>query len=67
MPQQIYLSDSSFASNIAFGIPDHLIDMARVKKASEQAQIDDLIRSAPDGYSTIVGMVFALVAVNVSA
>ena len=43
VPQQIYLSDSSFASNIAFGIPDHLIDMARVKKASEQAQIDDLI------------------------
>jgi ABC-type multidrug transport system fused ATPase/permease subunit len=55
VPQQIFLSDSSFASNIAFGIPENLINLNRVIAAAKKARISTLIESSPDGYSTIVG------------
>jgi ATP-binding cassette subfamily B protein len=55
VPQQIYLSDSSFAANIAFGVPAEQIDPERVRQAAEQARIAELIESSTDGYSTVVG------------
>jgi ATP-binding cassette subfamily B protein len=55
VPQQIYLSDSSFAANIAFGVPARQIDPQRVRQAAEQARIAELIESSTDGYSTVVG------------
>ncbi len=55
VPQQIYLSDSSFAANIAFGMPAEQIDPERVRQAAEQARIAELIESSTDGYSTVVG------------
>jgi len=55
VPQAIFLSDSSLAENIAFGIPVEKIDMSRVRKAARQAQIADFIESSPDGYQTFVG------------
>lgn len=55
VPQSIYLSDSSIAENIAFGVPKHLIDLARVKLAAEQAQIAGFIESNSEGYDSFVG------------
>jgi ATP-binding cassette subfamily B protein len=55
VPQQIYLSDASFAANIAFGLPTDRIDMARVRQAAGQACIAELIESSPEGYNTLVG------------
>jgi ATP-binding cassette subfamily B protein len=55
VPQQIYLSDSSFAANIAFGVAEDRIDLHRVRKAAEQARIAELIESSVDGYNTLVG------------
>jgi ATP-binding cassette, subfamily B, bacterial PglK len=55
VPQQIYLSDASFAANIAFGVPAEQIDPKRVRQAAEQARIAELIESSTDGYSTVVG------------
>ncbi len=55
VPQSIYLADSSIAENIAFGVPRHQIDLARVKQAAEQAQIASFIESSPKGYQTFVG------------
>ena len=55
VPQQIYLSDGSFAENIAFGIPAEAIDMRRVRRAAEQACLADLIDQQPQGYATVVG------------
>ena len=55
VPQAIFLSDSSLAENIAFGIPVEKIDMSRVRKAARQAQVADFIESSPDGYQTFVG------------
>ena len=55
VPQNIYLADSSIAENIAFGIPKHAIDLTRVRRAAEQAQIVSFIESSPDGYKSFVG------------
>ena len=55
VPQSIFLSDSSIAENIAFGVPKAEIDMARVKRAAQQAHIDDAIQSWPLAYNTPVG------------
>ena len=52
VPQQIYLSDSSLAANIAFGIPEEAIDMAQVRRAAKLAQIDGFIEGLPAGYET---------------
>jgi ATP-binding cassette subfamily B protein len=55
VPQNIYLTDSSLAENIAFGIPKNDIDMIRVRGAAKQAQISDFIESRPGGYEAKVG------------
>ena len=55
VPQTIYLSDSTLAENIAFGIPLEDIDMQRVKQAARQAQISEYIESQDDGYYAFVG------------
>ena len=55
VPQNIYLADATLAENIAFGIPKAAIDMARVRRAAQQAQIADFIESRRDGYEAKVG------------
>ena len=55
VPQKIYLSDSSIAENIAFGLPRDQIDIARVIEAAEQAQIARFVESTLQGYDTFVG------------
>lgn len=55
VPQAVYLSDTSIAENIAFGVPKQMIDLQRVRKAAEQAQISQAIQSLPKGYDTLVG------------
>jgi ABC-type bacteriocin/lantibiotic exporter with double-glycine peptidase domain len=55
VPQAIYLSDTSIAENIAFGVPAEAIDIQRVKQAAEQAQISKTIENWSMGYDTLVG------------
>ncbi len=55
VPQTIFLSDSSIAENIAFGIPLAEIDMVQVKRAAEQAQIAESIEQWDKKYNTLVG------------
>lgn len=55
VPQNIFLSDGSFAENIALGIPRTEVDMTRVKRAAALAQIADFIESTPNAYNTLVG------------
>jgi ATP-binding cassette subfamily B protein len=55
VPQFIYLADVTIAENIAFGIPKNKIDLAKVIKASKQAQIHVFIDSRELGYNEIVG------------
>ncbi len=55
VPQAIYLSDSSIAENIAFGVPKNKIDTQRVRMVAEQAKISESIESWPMKYKTLVG------------
>jgi ATP-binding cassette subfamily B protein len=55
VPQQIYLSDASFAANIAFGVPEANIDYQKVRQAAVQARIFSLIEDSQNGYATVVG------------
>ncbi|NEO87550.1 MAG: ABC transporter ATP-binding protein [Spirulina sp. SIO3F2] len=55
VPQHIFLSDATIASNIAFGIPTAEIDLKRVMAAAQSAQLDDFIQTLPQGYQTWVG------------
>ncbi len=55
VPQSIYLSDTTLAENIAFGVPPDTIDLDRVQQAARQAQIADFIESSPEGYQACVG------------
>jgi ATP-binding cassette, subfamily B, bacterial PglK len=55
VPQAIFLSDTSIAENIAFGVPPEQIDIHRVKQAAQQAQIAQTIEGWRNGYDTLVG------------
>ena len=56
VPQSIYLLDDSIARNVAFGLPDDLIDHEAVRRACRQAQIADFIEAElVDRYATRVG------------
>ena len=55
VPQSIYLSDSTLAENIAFGIPPKAIDMERVRQAAAEAKIADFIEGRPESYSAMIG------------
>lgn len=55
VPQSIFLADASIVENIAFGVSAEQIDMDRVIKSAEQAQIADTIAGWRNGYDTMVG------------
>lgn len=56
IPQTIYLSDTTIAENIAFGVPSDSIDLDAVRQAARLAQIADFIESdLPNGYDTTIG------------
>ncbi|MEO5865338.1 MAG: ABC transporter ATP-binding protein [Nitrospiraceae bacterium] len=55
VPQHIYLADTSFAANIAFGLPRAEINLDRVRQVAVQAQIAGFIEDQPMGYQTVVG------------
>lgn len=53
-PQEIFLWDSSIASNISYGLGGDL-PLAKIKGAAKIACIDDFIESLEKGYDTIIG------------
>jgi ABC-type multidrug transport system fused ATPase/permease subunit len=56
VPQHIFLTDDSIATNIAFGVKPEDIDMDAVIRASEAANLHDFISDQlPEGYQTFVG------------
>lgn len=55
IPQSIFLIDSSIESNIAFGVPQELIDYEKVERAIRVAQLKEVIDNLPNGIHTWVG------------
>jgi ATP-binding cassette subfamily B protein len=55
VPQTIFLSDSTIAENIAFGIPKEQIDLNLLKYVSSVANISKTIEGWENSYDTLVG------------
>lgn len=56
VPQDIFLIDDTIIKNIAFGVDKDNIDIRKVKKAAEIANIANFIENElSEGYNTIVG------------
>ncbi|MGQ0665465.1 MAG: ABC transporter ATP-binding protein [Nitrospiraceae bacterium] len=55
VPQSIYLTDDTLRRNVAFGLPDEQIDDMAVRRAIQAAQLDEFVRSLPNGLETFVG------------
>ncbi len=56
VPQDIYLTDSTIAENIALGYFDDEIDFDRLRRSSKMAKLDEFVTNElPYGYQTVVG------------
>lgn len=55
VPQAVYLTDDTIRNNVAFGIVREKIDDNMIWESLKRAQIDNFIRSLPDGLDTYVG------------
>lgn len=55
IPQSIFLIEDTIQRNVAFGVPDNLIDPERLQKALASAQLLDFVNSLPEGHDTMVG------------
>ena len=55
IPQFIYLADDTMRRNIAFGLPDNKIDDECLRRAVEQAQLQELVDRLPNGLDTVIG------------
>ncbi len=55
IPQSIYLIDESIRENIAFGIDADKIDEDRIWEVLKEAQLDEFIRTLPEGLDTKIG------------
>ena len=53
VPQSVYIVDDTIKHNIAFG--EDSIDEEQVWRALEIAQLDDFVKSLPEGINTVVG------------
>ena len=56
VPQDIFLTDTSIAENIALGVPPEQVDHDKVVECARMAQLDDFVtRELAHGYATEVG------------
>jgi len=55
IPQQIYILDDIIKRNVAFGVLDKDIDEDKVWNALRVAQLEDFVKSLPDGLNAKVG------------
>ena len=55
IPQSIFLSDDTIRNNVAFGIDDDKIDDEKVWAALREAQLEEFVKSQPDGLNSMVG------------
>ncbi len=55
VPQKIYLTDDTIKKNIAFGVPDELIDEKKIYKVLEIVQLNEFVEKQADKINTFVG------------
>lgn len=55
IPQNIFMIDASIRRNVAFGCAEEEIDDEKVWRALKEAQLDEFVRSLPEGLDTGIG------------
>lgn len=55
IPQMIFLLDADIRKNVAFGIPEDEIDDERLWYALKEAQLDEFVKTLPEGVNTGIG------------
>ncbi len=55
IPQMIFMLDDTIRRNVAFGVQDECIDERKVWEALREAQLDEFVKSLPDGLDTGIG------------
>lgn len=55
IPQMIFMLDDTIGKNVAFGVPEDKIDEARLWEVLREAQLDEFIKTLPDGLETGIG------------
>ena len=55
VPQEVFILDDTLKRNVAFGLPDELIDIQKVNKAIELANLVEFKNSLSFGLETLLG------------
>ena len=55
IPQMIFMLDDTIRSNVAFGVPKEKIEEDRLWEVLREAQLDEFVRSLPEGLDTGIG------------
>ena len=55
VPQHVYLMDTTVRRNVAFGLPEKVIDANEVERALRLANLWDFVQTLPKGLETVVG------------
>lgn len=55
IPQTVFMIDDTIRKNVAFGVPEDEIDEERVWEVLREAQLDEFVKSLPEGLETGVG------------
>ncbi len=55
IPQMIFMLDDTIRKNVAFGVPEEQIDEERLWEVLKEAQLDEFIRTLPEGLDTGIG------------
>jgi len=51
----IFMLDDTIRKNVAFGVPEDKIDEKRLWEVLKEAQLDEFIKSLPEGLDTSIG------------
>lgn len=55
VPQHVYLMDTTIRRNVAFGLPEKMVNDTEVERALKQANLFEFVASLPEGWDTEVG------------
>ena len=55
IPQMIFMLDDTIRRNVAFGVHDDKIEEERVWEVLKEAQLDEFVKSLPEGLDTGIG------------
>ena len=55
VPQHVFLMDSTIRRNVAFGLPEKLIDDRQVEESLRNANLLQFVQALPNGWNSVIG------------